>query len=134
MEKKKLTKQQIFDKVCIHASKQKQRAITNNACHYRLETGNKKKVLKCFIGIFISKKDYTNDMEGTSLFGSPLRKIINNVFGPDIDNDDGDDFLEQLQKTHDYSYNADMLKYKLNLIAKDYNLDNSKVELITKWK
>lgn len=120
-----MNSQQIFDKVCKHFAKQKQQSASGRHCKYRFETGNKKKVLKCGVGIFISKKEYKEDFEGLQVDLLNDNKIIN---------DENMSLLSRIQRAHDVSDNINKIKSTMNHIADDFELNNKCVELITEWK
>jgi hypothetical protein len=120
-----LTEQQILDKVVQHLAQQKQRSIIGETCRYRIQKSGK--ILECAIGCLIPKRSYSPEMEGSSIWALIETR---NIFFPKIRNTQ---FLSELQNIHDMAYNAEVLKERLEEIAKDWQLaiDTS---AITEWR
>lgn len=65
---KKLTNQQVFDKVAAHLLTQKRRAQVDSRCKYRAVLDNGE-VLKCAAGCLIPDEEYTPNFEGKTVYG-----------------------------------------------------------------
>lgn len=91
----KATAQEVFDFIANHLLKQNaQCRDDSSSCKYRVETGNRKKVLKCAAGCLIPRKDYDDVIEGKLWDGVFLHfKDISKVHS---------DLVSSFQHLHDH--------------------------------
>jgi hypothetical protein len=121
-----MTNQEFFDSSCKHFAKQKQRCIDKEGiCKLRIETGNKKEVLKCIVGKYI-KKSEIHDFESMSF--QNCRQAVAKKYNIDYE------LLKKIQVAHDRLNNLQKLREELQEIANDYELNACRIELIAEWK
>lgn len=130
METKKLTAQEVFDRVAVHLLKQgrkSQRIIPEDpvTCFYRGPTG-----LKCAVGCLIADEDYSSQMEGNSVHAL----IADFEENPSVKTfADHDDLLSDLQILHDFGHVAYWTS-GLCATAERFKLDPKVVEEFEKNK
>lgn len=125
------TNQEIFDRVVTHLANQKHPAMAVNmpwsmdggypVCCYRTPEGE-----SCSIGCLIPDDEYDFIFEGkriTSLINSGYISIKGV----------SKELLSKLQSAHDGSVDAPDLIGKLKNIARNFDLDDGKINLITEW-
>ena len=119
-----MTKQEMFDTVCIGAAKQKCRGTDSAGnCLYLTESGN-----KCFIGMLMTDKELETLKDSPYDIGRLLNKYT-------FENFEVDDvtFLEDLQDVHDTSRTLGTLQKRMKNFCLKHNLNSEKVNLIKEW-
>lgn len=121
-----MTRQEIFNKVARHLLTQGRAAMVDSvACRYRMELEDGC-VLKCAVGCLIPDEDYSESMEGRTLWGNnPVRTILRRigVQDPDIH------MLCDLQACHD-NYGASTWRDRMRDIAIRHCLDETVLDSI----
>ena len=91
-----LSRQEIFNKVVIHARKQRDTSLdTKGYCSYRGLANS-----RCFIGALITNKEYNKGMEGKSIDGLFNSEYCSNLNRCGLSIEDFK-FLKELQNIHD---------------------------------
>jgi hypothetical protein len=118
------TKQQIFDHVCKHLAKQKERSWdpVSGSCMYRY------KGLSCAVGCLFIDEDYDPEMDAKGLSARPL---IEHWFPAAYR---VAALCRALQTAHDSNGTAIELQDQLRSAAKFYKLSPEAVDLITEWE
>jgi len=130
-----MTKQEVFNRVCTHFAEQgvqsKVRNAVNSGPRYKIFSRDGYVTHPCAIGILITEKNYSNDMEGHSIKelldmpSSPLPKWMSKG--------EMAEYLQSLQQIHDESRSVKMLRSKLMNLAIDHELNSSLVHSIRSW-
>lgn len=119
-----MTKQEMFDTVCIEASKQKCRgADSAGNCMYLTESGN-----KCFIGMLMTDKELKTVEDNPYA----IRDLLNYYNFESFEVDDVT-FLESLQGIHDTNRVLNTLQDGMKDLCLIHNLNSEKVNLIKEW-
>jgi len=109
---KKMSRQEVFNKVYTHLLKQMRRSIEGGRCHYRGPNG-----LKCAVGVLIPDNRYSPKMEGKHLHG--IFEEISDLFESETHMVA---LLARLQEIHD-SYSPDQWKDRLKELAAGWKLN-----------
>ena len=117
-----MTDQELFDRVVTHLAKQGRRAMARVACLYRTPDG-----LKCAIGCLIPDEKYRAEME----LDPDIWEEVMEVAGI---SDEQDWLARQLQRSHDSSTTAELLRSNLLATARAYKLDPHLIGTITTWQ
>jgi hypothetical protein len=128
MEKTLLTyrpnEQEIFDHVCKHLAKQKKRCFDPKADQCRYRYGE----MSCAVGSLISDEDYDRVMDDKNCSA----EIVIDKWFP-VAGSVGR-LCRDLQVDHDIGINAEALKERLKLTAKNHKLKPDAIDLITEWE
>lgn len=130
-----MNRQEVFDKVCDHLVKQKQRAyVPGSGCQYRAGK------LKCAIGALIPDEDYREEMDGRGCTLSEACEMVP-VLRAFIKRKGNKGFLDLLQFSHDMASGTGREKGRkmaeqLTDLAKEYRLNPAKAKALEKvnWK
>lgn len=133
------TAQEIYDTVVEHLAVQKVASVDPETfiCKYRFNKDGR--MLACPIGRLIPDEQYCPALEDITIDsliddGTISADIIfEDESKIELGNLSAAQFLLRLQCAHDTGYTLERLKYLLYKIAELYNLDHSKVRLITEW-
>ena len=120
-----MTKQEMFDTICIGAAKQKCRGTDSAGnCMFLTELGN-----KCFIGMLMTDKELGTLQDNNEL------DIDDIIHGYEFENFTEDDlsFLKDLQNVHDTSWFLNTLQNRMKNFCLKHNLNSEKVNLIKEW-
>ncbi len=119
-----MTKQKMFDTVCIGAAKQKCRGTDSAGnCLYLTESGN-----KCFIGMLMTDKELETVGNKAMAVHILLCDFTFENFAVD-----GSDFLSDLQGIHDTNRVLNTLQDVMKDFCLKHNLNSEKVNLIKEW-
>jgi len=113
-----MNKQEIFNKVWNGFKNQNwERSIDEeNGCAYRGRCGT-----KCAVGHLIPDEEYRSLMEGNTFWGL----IEAGIFSENLEKEFKDEmnFISNLQTIHDFEAKRHSLKYLLEELAKNHNLE-----------
>ena len=119
-----MTKQKMFDTICIGAAKQKCRGTDSAGnCLYLTESGN-----KCFIGMLMTDKELETVED--SPYG--IENLLSHHFFQNFKLYDAS-FLEDLQDVHDTNRVLNTLQDGMKDFCLKHNLNSEKVNLIKEW-
>ena len=117
------TDQQVFDAVCSHLAQQKQQAKGDRNCMYYVRSNGH----RCAIGGVVPVKTAQYLEVHYSSEG------VDDIPGLSIPETVSEELLRDLQLAHDWPYSKESLHRELHRVAEEYDLDDSKVKLITEW-
>jgi len=107
---KRMSIQQVFNKVCKHLVKQNARCVSKTGgCLYRNDKG-----MKCALGVLIPDKKYKKSFEEMTSVDLYF-KLQNFAFGANC-------IMDTLQRLHDRN-RPSRWKQKLRVVAKNYDLN-----------
>lgn len=125
------TPQQIFDVVVTHLAQQKKRSMFNGVCKYRFEEGDH--TLKCAIGCLIPDNEYDASIEFNGYDqGMNVSRLMRDGY-INVSDLNTRNLLLSLQTAHDTCENVEDLRYDLYNIARNYDLQDIKIRLVTEW-
>jgi len=108
-----MTKQEIFNKVSNHLTKQNAVSKKNGSCAYRGEDRH-----MCAVGCLIPNELYKTNMENATPYSGLLDKVLETI---GMESDKGKMFLRDLQLIHD-SHDPPYWKKHLRDFAERYEL------------
>jgi hypothetical protein len=128
--------QELFDRIVNHLAVQKIQAVDDFMCQYRTPIG-----LSCAVGCLIPDEKYKPEFDEDKYDVKDIAvktKILDGL--NDLEFDEAVKFLEQMQSEHDEYIettdpvaNALDLRKRLGVVAEEYLLDYSCVDLIKTW-